>query len=385
MPVINPVINPATEQEDLKAKGIIKRLIIKRINDDGSAKETLIKNGPKKGSKIVATHRYAVVLEADGDEKLIGFGEGEVKNLKYENQFQVKVGDAYKDLVVGQEISIYPVVAREYEKNGEKQTAYNGKRKDIKILTEAPAGSSVPSQGQAPGNQGGKTLKVFGEITAIENGVATINDEKNGTQHVTLGEAELAQVDVGLRMTAYVSVDGTIASGFKAYGAANSTVNGQSKPKKSAYDQVGVETGHAINGLAILLDRGYKTDNELETAKMIHAATVQAKKAEAERTGKSIESVGSSAGNAILNACRRVDLSTSNLHEGLVAQAQIVLVELAEPLYAFISGEGTAKEEKPAQSIPEPQKQQEVQTAAPVAPAVQYDEPPMDFDDDIPF
>lgn len=387
MPVINEVINPATEATDLKAKGILKRIIIKRINEDGSPKETLIKTGIKKGSKIVATHRYAIVLESDGDEVLIGFGEGEVKNLKYENQFQVKDGEKYKDLVVGQEISIYPVATREYEKDGEKKTAYNAKRKDIKILTEAPAGASAPaasSGSSAPSAASGNLRKPYGEITSLEQNVATVHDDKQNADFlVNLSEDQAAEVVIGGRLTAYIDDQGNVVKGFKAYPPLTERAKATGKSGgKSTYDQTGVETGHAINGLAILLERGYQPESELETAKLIHAATLQVKQSESARTGKSLDAVGSSAGNAVLNACRRVPGGSANLQEDLVKEAQRLLVELAEPLYAFIAGETTPLQQNPAEGKPEPVVNTPQQ---PLPPAVEEYEPVMDFDDDVPF
>lgn len=386
MPVINEVINPATEAKDLKAKGILKRIIIKRINTDGSPKETLIKAGIKKGSKIVATHRYAIVLESEGDEVLIGFGEGEVKNLKYENQFQVKDGDKYKDLVVGQEISIYPVAAREYEKDGETKVGYNAKRKDIKILTEAPAGASAPAANSAaPASTGGNLRKPYGEITSLEQNVATVHDDKQNADFVVnLSEAQAAEVVIGGRLTAYIDDQGNVVKGFKAYPPLTERAKSTSKAGgKSTYDQVGVETGHAINGLAILLERGYQPQSELETAKLIHAATVAVKQSEAARTGKSVDAVGSSAGNAVLNACRRIPGGSANLQEDLVKEAQRLLVELAEPLYTFIAGEAAPLQQNPAEGKPEP-----VVTTpdAPLPPVVEEFDPPFDdYDQDIPF
>ena len=189
MSVITEVVNPADDSVALKAKGVIKRVIIKRINEDGSAKVTQGKNGP-----IKATHRYSVLLTADGVDEFIAFGEGEVKNLKYENQFQVKVGDAYKDLAPGAEISVYPLKSREY--NG--KTYYDGKRKDVKILVEAPAGSTnAPAAAPAASSPAtGGSVKIYGEILGLNGNIASVMDEKMGAGDVVLSDEQLAQVVV---------------------------------------------------------------------------------------------------------------------------------------------------------------------------------------------
>lgn len=111
MPVIQTVKDPATRKDVKMAEGVIKRVNVSRINADGSARESQIKSGPKAGTVIRATHRYSLLLEKDGDSVWIGFGDGEVKNLKYEKQFQVKNDEGkYIDLVEGIELSVYPIV-----------------------------------------------------------------------------------------------------------------------------------------------------------------------------------------------------------------------------------------------------------------------------------
>lgn len=383
MSVITEVVNPADDSVALKAKGVIKRIFIKRINADGSPKVTHINKGPNAGKTISATHRYSILLSVDGNDEFVSFGENEVKNLKYENQFQVKTNDGYKDLLPGAEISVYPVIKQEYQKDGETKVSYQGKRKDIKILTEAPAGASQPQQGSAPAGQAGSGgTKIFGEILALEGNVAVVKDEKQGEGRVILSDEQLAEVSVGGRMAAFVDIStGNILNGFRAYGPAGQNNGGGSK-RKSNYDPIGVETGHAINALAILLERGYKPKDELETAKLLHTVTVEVKKAEAERTGKDVDAVGASAGNAVLNGCRRADLKAKDLAAEIKKHAEIVLVTLAEPLYAFISTNGQPAQEKAAESASEPQKSPNVVAAPPVD---DFDEPPLDFDDDIPF
>lgn len=384
MSVITEVVNPADDSVALKAKGVIKRVFIKRINADGSAKVTHINKGPNAGKTISATHRYSILLTADGVDEFVSFGEGEVKNLKYENQFQVKQADgSYKDLLPGAEISIYPVQKQTYEKDGKTNTSYQAKKKDIKILADAPAGSA-PQQSVASAGQSGGGAKIYGEITEIVGNLATVNDEKNGPGVVVLSDEQLAQVQIGGRLAAFVDLaTGNILNSFKAYGPVGQG-GGSGGKKSGGYDQVGVETGHAINGVKELIGAGYKVKDELETAKAVHRATVEMKAFVAERTGKPIDSnaVGGSAGNAVLVALATRFNAKSEVTQALIFEhAQDVYQTLSEPLYEYISGLGKEVAQKPSQPVQEPL------SGTVQAPPVDFDDaqPVMDFDDDIPF
>ena len=375
MSVITEVVNPADDSVALKAKGVIKRVIIKRINEDGSAKVTQGKNGP-----IKATHRYSVLLTADGVDEFIAFGEGEVKNLKYENQFQVKVGDAYKDLAPGAEISVYPLKSREY--NG--KTYYDGKRKDVKILVEAPAGSTnAPAAAPAASSQAtGGSVKIYGEILGLNGNIASVMDEKMGAGDVVLSDEQLAQVVVGGRLTAFVVKEtGVITGGFKAYGPAGQS-NGTSGSKgKGKYDPVGVSTGHAINVLANLKLAGFKGDL-LDAGKVAHDVTTKLIKEFSDASGKD---EGNSVGNAVKFAATVVSVKGKTIDAAeLEAEARKAFQTLSAPLKDFIAGASTAEPQNAPQSAPEPLAASATKSATPPPPPVDYD-PPMDFDDDIPF
>lgn len=373
MSVITEVVNPADDSVALKAKGVIKRVIIKRINEDGSAKVTQGKNGP-----IKATHRYSVLLTADGVDELIAFGEGEVKNLKYENQFQVKVGDAYKDLAPGAEISVYPLKSREY--NG--KTYYDGKRKDVKILVEAPAGSTnAPAAAPAASSPAtGGSVKIYGEILGLNGNIASVMDEKMGAGDVVLSDEQLAQVVVGGRLTAFVVKEtGVITGGFKAYGPAGQS-NGTSGSKgKGKYDPVGVSTGHAINVLANLKLAGFKGDL-LDAGKVAHDVTTKLIKEFSDASGKD---EGNSVGNAVKFAATVVSVKGKTIDAAeLEAEARKAFQTLSAPLKDFIAGASTAEPQNAPQSVSEPLAASAPKNVTP--PPVDYD-PPADFDDDIPF
>ena len=375
MSVITEVVNPADDSVALKAKGVIKRVIIKRINEDGSAKVTQGKNGP-----IKATHRYSVLLTADGVDEFIAFGEGEVKNLKYENQFQVKVGDAYKDLAPGAEISVYPLKSREY--NG--KTYYDGKRKDVKILVEAPAGSTnAPAAAPAASSPAtGGSVKIYGEILGLNGNIASVMDEKMGAGDVVLSDEQLAQVVVGGRLTAFVVKEtGVIAGGFKAYGPAGQS-NGTSGSKgKGKYDPVGVSTGHAINVLANLKLAGFKGDL-LDAGKVAHDVTTKLIKEFSDASGKD---EGNSVGNAVKFAATVVSVKGKTIDAAeLEAEARKAFQTLSAPLKDFIAGASTTEPQNAPQSAPEPLAASATKSATP-PPPVDYDPPVGDFDEDIPF
>ncbi len=107
---------------------------------------------------------------------------------------------------------------------------------------------------------------------------------KLGSGDVQLSAEQLAEVQVGGRMTAFVKKTGQILNGFKAYGPAGSG-GGSTGGKKPGgnYDPIGVACGHGINGLKELMSAGYKVKDELETVKAIHRATVDMKAFVAER------------------------------------------------------------------------------------------------------
>lgn len=379
MSVITEVVNPADDSVALKAKGVIKRIFIKRINADGSPKVTNITKGPNKGKSISATHRYSILLTAGGVDEFVSFGEGEVKNLKYENQFQVKTDDGYKDLLPGAEISIYPVEKQEYQKDGETKVSYQGKRKNIKILTDAPA-DAAPQQSSAPAQSGGaKGAKIYGEILSIDGNVAVVNDEKQGEGRVVLTAEQLAEVSVGGRLAAFVDLStGNIINSFKAYGPVGQGGGSSGKGKRTPYDPVGVSAGHAMNALVNLKLSGFKGDVE-EAGKVVHDVTTKLIKELSETEGKD---VGQTVGNAVKFAVTTIAVKGKAIDAEELEKATREAYALAATFYAYASATAQEEVQKPAQSAPEPQ----VGNGTVSAPPVDFeDTPPLDFDDDIPF
>lgn len=399
MTVITMVTDPATDKQIPKAKGIIKRINIKQINADGSPRITNINKGPNAGKTIKSTHRYSILLEVGQDAVWISFGEGEVKNPKYADQFQIKVGDQYKNLLPGMEISVYPVEDRKWMKDGVEQSSWQGKKKNINLLDES--GAQQPSQqssGSGASTQAGGT-KVFGEVMSVENGVAQVKTENGLIGPVILGSNT---VTVGGRLAAIVDASGNILSGFKAYGPAG---QGGAAGGKSAgsfkKDNSGIETGHAINGALNLKRNGHKQE-VLELAKIVHDTTVALKateRARDENKGVSDYDIGAAVGHAILNATRDVKPGADSLAASLSTYAEGLLTRVVPDITAYVKAGGAegiaaaAKAEAEKAAAEEAAKvaaqQQSTQQSQPdtavTGQSIDMTPPPLDFDDDIPF
>lgn len=397
MSVINEYKDPMSGKVNHFAKGSIKFVSIKPVKDGpnvvNGVKTTYIKVPGQPDKKIEATHVISFLMQEVDDNnnvvdpqsagQWISMGEKKL-HASHTDKVQVKLDSGYKDILAGMVVS-FPL---KVSKSGE-NTYYNGtlSGKVFNILDESKAGQPAPRQPQQQSSApqgGGSGAKIYGEILSIDGNVAVVNDEKQGEGRVVLTAEQLAQVQVGGRLAAFVDLaTGNIINSFKAYGPAGQG-GGSGGKKGGGYDQVGVETGHAINGLKELLGAGYKVKDELETAQAIHRATVEMKAFVAERTGKPVDSnpVGASAGNAILVACSRFTAKSEVTQATILEKAKEVYQTLSEPLYEYISGLGKEEAQKPAQSAPEPQ----VGNGTVSAPPVDFDnDPPMDFDDDIPF
>lgn len=150
-------------------------------------------------------------------------------------------------------------------------------------------------------------------------------------------------------------------------------------PKQSykKRDTVGLETGHAVNGALELIRNGVKGD-AFDIAGVVQSATVTLKSEIAESSGVDINDydLGASVGHAILNACKDHTIKTVSV-EDLIDSARKVLA-LSDKVAAAIRGsaEQPKKEENKEVKKPEPQ---------PEPTPSNQEEPPMDFDDDIPF
>lgn len=415
MSVVQEFKNPMNPRETvLMAHGIIKRVSIKPIK--GADPETGIKTTVWQGKKIESSHTISLlVAEVDENDKLLQGGEemwvsmGD-KLLKpgHQDSVSIKINDKWETVVPGWIVNI-PLKSNEY--NG--KTYYKGSLAKIVVLGagEVPAsapkaqqkGQQQPKQGQGKQPQGNQqkpaqkgandVLRIYGTITAIDGKSVTVDDQKIGIGVMVVNNPnQLKELVVGGRVAAVCDTAGNVLSGFKAYPPLENKT-----PRKSTYDPIGVETGHSINALQIILDRGFKVDDPLGVAKTLHVVTIELKKEYAQATNRTEEEVGASVGNAVLNACRRIDKKTKvdDFAAAITTEAKNVLTNLAEPLYDWIkNGAGStdhqepqaAKQEPVPEQKPEPQPEPQQNTVN--APPIEEEEPnPTEwaFDDDIPF
>lgn len=414
MSVVQEFKNPMNPRETvLMAHGIIKRVSIKPIK--GADPETGIKTTVWQGKKIESSHTISLlVAEVDENDKLLQGGEemwvsmGD-KLLKpgHQDSVSIKINDKWETVVPGWIVNI-PLKSNEY--NG--KTYYKGSLAKIVVLGagEVPAsapkaqqkGQQQPKQGQGKQPQGNQqkpaqkgandVLRIYGTITAIDGKSVTVDDQKIGVGVMVVNNPnQLKELVVGGRVAAVCDKMGNVLSGFKAYPPLENKT-----PRKSTYDPIGVETGHSINALQILLDRGFKVDDPLGVAKTLHVVTIELKKEYAQATNRTEEEVGASVGNAVLNACRRIDKKTKvdDFAAAITTEAKNVLTNLAEPLYNWIkNGAGStdhqepqaAKQEPVPEQKPEPQPEPQQNTVD--APPVEEDEPnPAEWDfEDVPF
>lgn len=410
MSVVQEFKNPMNPRETvLMAHGIIKRVSIKPIK--GADPETGIKTMVWQGKKIESSHTISLLIaEVDENDKLLQGGEemwvsmGD-KLLKpgHQDSVSIKINDKWETVVPGWIVNI-PLKSNEY--NG--KTYYKGSLAKIVVLGagEVPASApKTPQKGQQQSKQGqGKqqqgqsqkpaqkgandVLRIYGTITTIDGKSVTVDDQKIGVGVMVVNNPnQLKELVVGGRVAAVCDTAGNVLSGFKAYPPLENKT-----PRKSTYDPIGVETGHSINALQILLDRGFKADNPLAVTKELHMVTIELKKEYAQTTNRTEDEVGASVGNAILNACRRVNIDnpliSDCLFKDIKAEAKNVLVNLAEPLYQWIKNGSTTTvpEQEPVQEQkPEPQPEPQQNTVN--APPVEEDEPnPTEWDfEDVPF
>lgn len=398
--VITEVINPLDNSTVNLAVGTIERINIKRINEDGSPKVTNINKGPNKGKSIVATHRASLLVKNGEDQVWISFGTHEVKNMKYENQYQVKEGEVWVDLKPGMAIRV-PVQIRKWTDNdGNERSAPEGKKSKIVITDKsgardaAQAGNAGASQqsSAASNTSGGKTTKVYGEILSLSDTGAVVKDENGNEVSVVLSKEQIGQVQVGGRLAGQRGEDGTL-SGFKAYGPKGSgSATGGSKGgfKK---DNSGMETGHALNGALNLRRSGLTIPPVVEVAKVVHDVTKHLKMDAANdpaNKGMSDYDLGAMVGHAVLNATRDIQVGENDNPEEitgkLLAYARGLMSEVVPGVSAYVKGETQPEPQQTTQTTQ--QTKPEPQQAAPEVSNnghIDMSPPDVDFDEDIPF
>ncbi|UTC25225.1 hypothetical protein P7_035 [Pectobacterium phage vB_PcaM_P7_Pc] len=400
--VITEVVNPIDNSTVSLAVGTIERINIKRINEDGSPKITPINKGPNKGKTIVATHRASLLVKNGEDQVWISFGTHEVKNMKYESQYQVKEGEVWVDLKPGMAIRV-PVQIRKWtDSDGNERSAPEGKKSKIVITDKSGARDAAPA-GNAGGSQtssassnasGGKTTKVYGEILSLSDTGAVVKDENGNEVSVVLNKEQIAQVQVGGRLAGQRAEDGTL-SGFKAYGPKGSGGAGAGGSKGGfKKDNSGMETGHALNGALNLRRSGLTIPPVVEVAKVVHDVTKHLKLDAANdpaNKGMSDYDLGAMVGHAVLNATRDIHVGENDNPEEitgkLLAYARGLMSEVVPGVSAYVKGESL---KAAANSAPDPklEPKDEPQQSAPTVTNdghIDMSPPDIDFDDDIPF
>lgn len=405
--VITAVYDAVNDTNVHIAAGSIERINIKRINEDGSPKVTNITKGPNAGKSIIATHRASLLLKNGEDQQWISFGTHEVKNLKYENQYQIKVDDKWVDLKEGMVIRV-PVQIRKWtDAEGKERSGAEGKKAKIKITDASGARDSKPA-GNAGGSQttstassasGGKTTKVYGEILSLSDTGAVVKDENGNEISVVLNKEQIAQVQVGGRLAGQRAEDGTL-SGFKAYGPKGSAGAGAGGSKGGfKKDNSGMETGHALNGALNLRRSGLTIPPVVEVAKVVHDVTKHLKLDAANdpaNKGMSDYDLGAMVGHAVLNATRDIQVGENDNPEEitgkLLAYARGLMSEVVPGVSAYVKGEQSSggPVAQTAQSQPDPKldPKPETQQSAPATSSnghIDMTPPEVDFDDDIPF
>lgn len=171
-----------------------------------------------------------------------------------------------------------------------------------------------------------------------------------------------------------LSMEGVAAAQQETSKGKQSSTGSASDSKQSSYkprDNTGMQTGHAVNG-ALELKRGGAKGDAFDLAGMVHVATDALKAVVAQEKGVDVNNydLGASVGHAILNACR--DLKSANPTVEQITEKAHEVLELSERVAATIRNGGV---------VPEVKEEKKVEKTKPVKPS----EPPMDFDDDVPF
>jgi len=401
--VISSVYDALNDVNAHVAVGTIERINIKRINEDGSPKVTNITKGPNAGKSIVATHRASILLKNGEDQAWVSFGTHEVKNLKYENQYQIKVDDKWTDLKEGMVIRV-PVQIRTWkDSEGNERSGAEGKKAKIKITDASGARDSRPANNTggsqtnsaASNASGGKTTKVYGDIVSVSGSDVVVKTE-SGEVTVKLSADQLKEIVSGGRLAGQRAEDGTL-TGFKAYGpkgSGSASNSGASTGRKK--DNSGVEIGHAVNGALNLRRSGLVIPATGEVAKVVHDATKSLKEEagkDSANKGMSEYDLGAMVGHAILNATRDIEVgendSPQEITDKLLTYARTLLNEVVPQVSAYVKGETTTVAATPANNEPD-LSQKNAEEAGDHGNQIangHYDMSPddMDFDDDIPF
>lgn len=251
--VVNSVYDAVNDITVTVAAGTIERINIKRINEDGSPRVTTFKDKNTGQQKSINnTHRYSILLKEGEDSAWISFGEGEVKNLKYESQFQIKNPEGgYIDLKEGMKIRL-PVSIKTFKRaNGEEGKSVEGKKNKIKVTDASGARESQKAQGQSSQSQqqqqksAGASVKVYGDIVSVDGNSVVLKLENDSEVTVILDDTQLGQISEGGRIAGVRDGEGKL-TGFKAYGPKGASTGTGSRSGKGK-DDLPIRLGNALS------------------------------------------------------------------------------------------------------------------------------------------
>lgn len=382
MTVITQVPNPVNPKQTLLiASGIVKRVFVKRLFPDGSAKHTQTVKGD-----MVTTHNLSLLLTKDGDDVFVGFGSTEIKNLKFEN-FQVKQDDKYVTIEPGMEISL--AVTQQESKTEPGKFFTSGKRSAINILStdgveaaKSSSNTSAPTKPQSSTQSlAGASVKVYGEITAIDGIVATVTNQNDGKEFkIFLDDDQLSKVKVGGRLAGNV-VDNKIPTGFKSYQPASEVKKASSGAGGSfKKDDLPIRLGNAVTVATNLHKDGVLSSDLVQ--EIVPATDTLRSKLGALHVGLDAYALGARVGQCVVLASQTKGVKT-------VADVMTKAEELFEQICSLedvlrnpVATE-TVKEEVKTEDKPEAKSEVKQETQVSSQPATGV--PDFDFDDEVPF
>lgn len=336
---VQTVVNPIDNTEVTLIEGVISRIIYKPVNGGVD--------------KFGNTHNASLLIDGD----YINFISMKVKEGR-EPQLQKVSGTApnlvWTDINEGDTVKV-AVKVGEYKGKPQYTTGSSKiniiKKGEGKLAAKSGTTSQVKSK---------DSTKVFGDITEIKDGVATVKTE-SGVERVVLADKE-SQVSVGGRLAANIDSDGNIVSGFKAYGA------------KVAKDDLGIRVG---NSLSVALEAGIVTSPEDITEALPGlVGAIDSLRDELTKANSSMDpyALGARLGQSVVTAARFAKKGTSV--DKILETAKVIFDNMNQ-VEAGIRSSSIKGEDKPLLDFDKLKKEEVKNT--------KYSEPPLDFDSDIPF
>ena len=321
--------------------------------------------------------------------------DGSVINMgnSKKEQFSIKEGKEYHNLQAGD------VIFLKYEDTGKFK---NSKAANLTLVTkasEAPKNNATATpatnQGQPIASQQNavdsatQPFKVYGEIKSIQDGVAVVANEDGKDYNVVLGNFSNGLV-VGMRITAKIDKEGNIVSGFKSYplkASAQPTTDKISSVPDDSFSskerQFKMSFGNMMNVAANtnLVDPEKIASFAVELFQP--AADLRVKLINQFKESRSDNDVGAKLGDALKQAAK----VHNNSVQGIISYAEKYVIEhikAEEQMKNILDGKTVVNEEKVIHKEPAQEKQVNMQpTQTHVEP--DFSEPPMDFDESIPF